>query len=125
MSKVTNISSLPFTLQSGNPEEYPIAYGDNVWDEVNPNGPLSTVLSSGKTSATQHEINEWLASNAGSHFVDEQNDTLVIGTRAEYEEFLQAEEENNNEPEEPAMGEDVYVVPGEHGSLDDDPFALE
>lgn len=62
--KVTQ-SALALSLTSSNPSEYPLIYSDDSWCLVQTGSSLATIM--GQTgTATQSEINEKLAKNAGA-----------------------------------------------------------
>lgn len=54
------VSSMGMTFESGNPATYPIAYDDNVWDNVFEGSELASILG-GSGQFDQHVINETLA----------------------------------------------------------------
>ena len=54
------ISSMGLTFESGNPANYPIAYGDNIWDIAQQNSELADKLG-GVGQYDQHTINEVFA----------------------------------------------------------------
>ena len=59
MEKVEQ-TSLAISIKSSSPNSFPTAYGDDIWDVVDQDSSLFSVLdSSGQFS--QHQINEALA----------------------------------------------------------------
>ena len=63
------VSSMGSTFESGNPNEYPIAYDDNVWDVVTNEDTEMKELLGGIGQFDQHTINKNLATKSQSKSV--------------------------------------------------------
>ncbi|MBR6249756.1 MAG: hypothetical protein IKR17_01000 [Bacteroidales bacterium] len=60
--KQTNVA---LSLKSADGENYPIAYAEDIWDNILPESELSKLMKDGAGQYDQHEINEILASHSG------------------------------------------------------------